>query len=311
MITNQKYDIVGDVHGYATELKSLLEKLGYREKKGAYSHPERKVIFVGDFIDRGPEIRATLQIARAMVDGGSALALMGNHEFNAMAYHTPDGEGDFLRKHTPEKIEQHRATMEQLGTPHPQEWKGWLAWFATLPLFLDHGDLRVVHASWDGAAVSAFRAIKRIDQGTLRGMVEKGAPLNKYKEHLLNGLELSLPEGHYYSDKTGFRRQKIRTRWWEPLAGKTYRMAVLPDSDTVPDFPIPSAFIHTHRAYDAGEPPVFFGHYWLPADAKKEPVAPNLACLDYSVANGGNLTAYRWDGEPKLKAEKFVAADRR
>ena len=72
--TNQKYDIVGDVHGYATKLKFLLEKLGYREKKGVYSHPERKVIFVGDFIDRGPEIRATLQIARAMVDGGSALA---------------------------------------------------------------------------------------------------------------------------------------------------------------------------------------------------------------------------------------------
>src|SRR5580658_2750257 len=115
---NQKYDIVGDVHGHATKLKFLLEKLGYREKKGVYSHPERKVIFVGDFIDRGPEIRATLQIARAMVDGESALAVMGNHEFNAMAYHTPDGEGDFLRKHTPEKIEQHRATMEQLGTPH-------------------------------------------------------------------------------------------------------------------------------------------------------------------------------------------------
>jgi hypothetical protein len=79
----------------------------------------------------------------------------------------------------------------------------------------------------------------------------------------------------------------------------------------VPDFPIPSAFIHTRLAYDDGEPPVFFGHYWLPADAKKEPVAPNLACLDYSVANGGSLTAYRWDGESKLKAEKFVAADRR
>src|ERR1017187_8430531 len=152
-----KYDIIGDIHGYATKLRALLEKLGYAEKKGAYSHPERKVIFVGDFIDRGPEIRETLQTVRAMVDGGSALAVMGNHEFNAMAYATPDGKGGFLRKHTPGKVEQHRATMEQIGTPHPEEWKGWLEWLAALPLFLDLGNLRAVHAAWDAEAVNAFR----------------------------------------------------------------------------------------------------------------------------------------------------------
>ena len=116
-IMNQKYDIIGDIHGYATTLKTLLITLGYNEQGGAYRHPERQVIFLGDFIDRGPEIRETLETVRAMVDGGSALAVMGNHEFNALAYHAPDGQGYYLRKHTPEKIEQHRATMEQLGTP--------------------------------------------------------------------------------------------------------------------------------------------------------------------------------------------------
>lgn len=308
---SQKYDIIGDVHGYATKLRLLLERLGYRDRNGAYSHPERKVIFVGDYIDRGPEIRQTLRIVRAMADGGSALAVMGNHEFNAMAYHTPDGEGDFLRKHTPAKVEQHRQTMEQLGTPHPEEWKGWLAWFATLPLFLDLENLRTVHASWDASAVKVFRTIGRIDQAMLRAMAEKGTPLNKHKENLLNGLEFRLPEGHYFSDKTGFRRKDIRTRWWKALAGKTYREAVLPDSDTVPDLPIPTALIGKNLTYDAGEAPVFFGHYWLPADAIKEPLAPNVACLDYSVANGGELTAYRWDGESKLLAKKFVTtADR-
>jgi len=284
----------------------LLEKLGYREKKGAYSHPERKVIFLGDFIDRGPEIRATLHIVRAMVDDGSAFAVMGNHEFNAMAYNTPDGEGDFLRKHTQEKVEQHRATMEQLGTPHPEEWKGWLEWFATLPLFLDLGHLRTVHASWDASAVNAFQTFKRIDDDTLRAMADKGTPLNKYKENLLNGVELKLPEGHYFSDKSGFKRKDIRTRWWEPLAGKTYRKAVFPDSDTVPNSPIPAAFMNKDLAYDADKPPVFFGHYWMPVDTAKAPLAPNVACLDYSVAKGGDMVAYRWDGESTLLAEKFI-----
>jgi hypothetical protein len=53
---------------------------------------------------------------------------------------------------------------------------------------------------------------------------------------------------------------------------------------------------------------VVFGHYWLPPDAAKVPLAQNVACLDYSVAKGGDLTAYRWDGEQVLSAEKFVGA---
>ncbi|MFO1021594.1 MAG: hypothetical protein U0903_12990 [Planctomycetales bacterium] len=48
------YDLIGDVHGYANELVALLEALGYRRTGGVYAHPERKVIFLGDFIDRGP-----------------------------------------------------------------------------------------------------------------------------------------------------------------------------------------------------------------------------------------------------------------
>jgi len=51
------YDIIGDIHGHADELKVLLNKLGYTESKGIYSCPGRKVIFVGDYIDRGPKFR--------------------------------------------------------------------------------------------------------------------------------------------------------------------------------------------------------------------------------------------------------------
>lgn len=305
----QKYDIIGDIHGYATTLKALLTKLGYRVEHGAYLHPERMVIFLGDFIDRGPEIRETLQTVRAMVDGGSALAVMGNHEFNALAYHTPDGEGDYLRKHTPEKVEQHRATMEQLGIPYPDEWKGWLEWFSTLPLFLDLGRLRTVHAAWDPEAVKAFGAIKRLDEVTLRAMARGGGALHKFKENLLNGVELELPEGHFFTDKAGFKRKDIRTRWWEPLAGKTYRQAVFPCSETVPDTIIPAEFLSKDLTYGIDQPPVFIGHYWLPADATKRPMAVNVACLDYSVAKGGDLIAYRWDGELDICNGKQVLTD--
>lgn len=50
------YDLIGDIHGHAAELISLLELLGYDRHRGYYSHPARKAVFVGDFIDRGPQI---------------------------------------------------------------------------------------------------------------------------------------------------------------------------------------------------------------------------------------------------------------
>ncbi|NLY64918.1 MAG: metallophosphoesterase, partial [Alcaligenaceae bacterium] len=80
------YDLIGDIHGYAQPLKQLLSKLGYTEKNGYWQHPERKVIFLGDFIDRGPEQIEAVLIAKAMVENNAALAVMGNHEFNAVAW---------------------------------------------------------------------------------------------------------------------------------------------------------------------------------------------------------------------------------
>ena len=62
--------------------------------------------------------------------------------------------------------------------------------------------------------------------------------------------------------------------------------------------------------YSHEDPPVFVGHYWM--DAEPTILAPNVACLDYSVASksGGKLVAYRWDGEQVLSDENFVFVER-
>ena len=57
----------GDIHGHAAPLKALLAKLGYGEQQGVWRHPQRKVIFLGDFIDRGPEQVACNQIVSPML----------------------------------------------------------------------------------------------------------------------------------------------------------------------------------------------------------------------------------------------------
>ncbi|HXB27347.1 MAG TPA: polynucleotide kinase-phosphatase [Gemmatimonadaceae bacterium] len=72
------FDIIGDVHGCGDELEALLGTLGYGPNR---VHPDgRKVIFLGDLVDRGPRVADVLRIAMQMVESGSALAVPGNHD---------------------------------------------------------------------------------------------------------------------------------------------------------------------------------------------------------------------------------------
>jgi protein phosphatase len=80
------FDIIGDLHGCCDELLSLLRIMGYKvENPGSLipriTAPEgRTAVFVGDFVDRGPDNVRTLLIVMAMVRSGSALAVPGNHD---------------------------------------------------------------------------------------------------------------------------------------------------------------------------------------------------------------------------------------
>jgi protein phosphatase len=81
------FDIVGDVHGCAEELHTLLETLGWqliRDDGGLVRdavHPGgRTAIFVGDLVDRGPDSPAVLRLVMRMVAAGTALCVAGNHE---------------------------------------------------------------------------------------------------------------------------------------------------------------------------------------------------------------------------------------
>lgn len=144
------YDIIGDIHGCATELKTLLAQLGYRpDDAGVYRHPERTAVFVGDLVDRGPGQLEGLEIVKAMVDHAGAHIVMGNHEFNAICYATPhpDKPGDFLRSHeSPTNTAHHLAFLEQLTAERREHY---IEWFKTLPLWLDLGGIRVIHACWN------------------------------------------------------------------------------------------------------------------------------------------------------------------
>jgi len=81
------FDVIGDVHGCRSELEALLIRLGYdivRDGEGRAidaRHPAgRRVVFLGDLVDRGPDVVGVLRLAMGMVASGNALAVPGNHE---------------------------------------------------------------------------------------------------------------------------------------------------------------------------------------------------------------------------------------
>ncbi|PID53199.1 MAG: polynucleotide kinase-phosphatase [Micrococcales bacterium] len=80
------FDIIGDIHGCAAELHTLLTELGWQIRyNGATAtdatHPGgRKAVFVGDLVDRGPDTPGVLRLVMGMVASGNALCVSGNHE---------------------------------------------------------------------------------------------------------------------------------------------------------------------------------------------------------------------------------------
>jgi hypothetical protein len=312
-------DIIGDVHGHATKLEALLALLGYTKHSGVWSHRERRAVFIGDLIDRGPEQLETLHIARAMVEARSAEIVMGNHEFNAIAWATrdPSRPDDFLRTHDGEKGAKNRTQtarfLAAVGEDSPLH-REFIDWFMSIPLWIDYGFLRVVHACWSTAAMRHLTAVlgptRKMTPDFVVSSNTKGHPDYEAIETILKGPEIPLPNGFVYLDGEGTARSHARAKWWEDDAD-TYRSAALipPGSNTPEglDFPtLPDTRIdESIYAPYHDSTPLIVGHYWREGDP--EVLHHRVACVDYSAGRGGPLTAYKWDGKSSLTKENFVS----
>lgn len=303
------YDIIGDIHGQPGKLVTLLTTLGYEKIQGVWRHSERKALFVGDYIDRGPGQLEVLRIVRAMVDAGTAVAIMGNHEFNAIAWHTRDPLtlNEHLRRHTDKNRHQHAAFLAEVeGTP---EHDTWINWFKTLPLWWEDAHVRAIHACWHPEHMATLRPLlgpgNTLTEELIEASSRKGSSAYVAVEDLLKGLEVDLPAGCVYRDADGHERSRTRVRWWD-MEARTYRRgAMVPPAsqDQLPDTPLPpEACVN----YD-GAKPLFFGHYWF--TGQPQVLNPHMCCVDFSAAKAGHpLVAYRYHGEKQLDPRHLLAA---
>jgi len=299
------FDIIGDVHGCAGMLEALLKKLGYRRDGELFFHPRRKAVFVGDLIDRGARNFDTLRIVKGMVEHDAALAALGNHEYNALCYHTRDGSGSFLRAHTSKNQSQHQTVLDEIQTGGETEWQAFLDWFLTLPLYIELDGIRVVHACWEPEEIDFLKRTLE-NQGRMTNRFldfssrKHTAEFNAI-EILLKGKELDLPGELSYRDRDGQLRKRVR------VSARSYAdIAQAPPNvlTALSEFPLPDDGALRFAGYSTCSDPVFFGHYWLSGTPQLN--SSSAVCLDYSAVRGGNLCCYRFNGESRLSDRNFV-----
>ena len=137
-------DIVGDIHGQYGAMQDLLGKLQYRPDG---SHPDgRRLVFVGDLVDRGPDSPAVVEQVMSMVNSGHAQCVMGNHELNILRCDQKLDNQWFFGNDSRKRSRERPASAKQKDQFHE--------FFSQLPLALEREDIRVIHACWHSESIT-------------------------------------------------------------------------------------------------------------------------------------------------------------
>ncbi|WP_322867991.1 metallophosphoesterase [Aquicoccus sp. G2-2] len=283
-LMTRAWNIIPDIHADIRRLNNTLARLGN----------DAPVAFLGDFIDAGKnqdisDDAAVLTRVRKMIDSQNAVAVMGNHELNAILFHTLGVDGVSLRDRSDKNVDQHRSFVHQFGMSTPLA-QVWIDWFLTLPLWHELDGLRLVHAFWGQAEIDLIamrrpNGILAVDD--LAEIAAEKTDFAKAVKALTTGPERKLPDGVHFHDFKGYRRHHVRIAWWRSGAN-TWREAALSikNPDELPDEPLPSD--GEVPLYPADAPPVLTGHYKMSGAPCIE--TPRAACLDYP----DTPCAYRW-----------------
>lgn len=145
-------DIIGDVHGELEALKKLINVLGY-DNNGF--HPKnRKLIFVGDLVDRGPDSPGVVFFVKNIIENGNGQMVLGNHEINVLQHKAKSGSGWYFenqinkdKDYFPFKVTKEEERQEIFD------------FLSNQPLALENENLRIIHAAWINENIEVARKI--------------------------------------------------------------------------------------------------------------------------------------------------------
>jgi hypothetical protein len=257
--------------------------MGYSMSSKKLHHPEnRKLGFVGDFINRGPQSVEVLTLVKSLCESGDAIAVLGNHEF---------------------RLIQNSVT----GKKVPKEYEPFIPWLRSLPLFMELDTLRIVHAVWHFSSIELLEGQSVEEDAFIKETIVKKSPYKKAVSRILSGIKINIPDDLKLMDRFGIKRSKARLKWWIDLREKPYADCFL--SPMKPDiFNRGPAIdeLSDLELYNEKDKPVFTGHYCLPPNLPK--ISGNVVCLDGCVTCDKTLWGYRHQGTKKVLASGLIEA---
>jgi diadenosine tetraphosphatase ApaH/serine/threonine PP2A family protein phosphatase len=171
------YDIIGDIHSCYEELIELIGELGYKigVDRMSATHESRKLILVGDLLDRGWFPPLVFNFVRSLVKNEQALIVKGNHDDKLMRW--AKGNNVTLSHGldaTTEKLKRAMVSTDEI-----------IDFISTLPYYLslDDGKLIVVHASWKESYINLDPYSKKIRPRCIFG-VTTGKYIDGFPERI-------------------------------------------------------------------------------------------------------------------------------
>lgn len=152
-IPDEPFDIIGDIHGEIDALRSLLAHL----ERHTGTVAARRLVFIGDLCDRGPDSVGVIRLVRELVAQDRAYVILGNHEINLLMDDAKDGSGWFFDQ----RVQSDQAYYAPFTRATPDERPGIREFLSGLPLALQSPSLRIVHAAWDPDAIAAIDRVPR------------------------------------------------------------------------------------------------------------------------------------------------------
>ncbi len=295
------WDVIGDIHGRLGALDALLRRLGYRERGGAWRHPGRKALFIGDMVDRGSEVGSVLRLVRAMTDAGTACAILGNHEYNVLGHLHDLEHGTSRCRMNPQKISEMRPSLAAIAAD-----PSFRRWLIDLPLFAEADGIRFVHAYWGERELETLSGRRTLPECDWNTSAFDGSKEETAIKRLLKGPELGFPDGIAILSKRGYPQRETRVAWWKPRPEEIRIDDILVKPGEFPAGVLPCARTWgSYEPYPADSPPVFIGHYGY--DAFPGLLAANIACVDYGRnSEGTGIGAYRTDIGAPLSTDGFI-----
>lgn len=290
-------DFIGDVHANAERLRELLEHLGYIRKGWTYRHPDcgRRAVFMGDLINRGNDNVAVYVLVRSMVEAGAAECLLGNHEFDAIAWATACPKSGWpLMDRTDVNWSRMRAFLTQVGEGSKLHCE-MVRWFKSLPLWIETDSFRAVHACWHRPSIDVMAGYiggGRVTNAIWPTILDRDGPAYAAANMLVRGPE--------YAAACRTEPAPVRVRWWDMNAKTVAEAAVQPERLD----PVTAAIPYDAAPFQPdGDKPLFFGHYGDRCSPRL--IAGKSACVDNYASVRRPLVAYSWTGENELSDDAF------